>query len=264
MSPTVLFVILLVCIFSIVTLRSIATRAISNDERFTSQESFIQAIYYASWVVGFIALAWIWGILDEMWGSPFEFATVLTIVVGLFVVFAFMGKWKREIKVIQTEWLEKQGVKTWEEYRWKQSNRLEPHSALEQRLQQISDNSLPIFDNMPRLEVWVVHEEIRSPYSYEENIFMKGLFRRTYNNNGGGTSLGYVLLSGGPICLKYDYVKNASTEDLYRIIKHELIHAWLHWKGLDYAHGPLFSRKALEVGAHDGKEEFWEDWVTMG
>lgn len=49
-----------------------------------------------------------------------------------------------------------------------------------------------------------------------------------------------------------EFVETASQAELERLMKHELIHIWMDWRGLDskdnHDHGPLFQAKARELG----------------
>jgi hypothetical protein len=58
--------------------------------------------------------------------------------------------------------------------------------------------------------------------------------------------------STGMIYVKQSTVDNSTEEQLDNILKHELIHEWAFWKGLDTKeHGEVFKRKATEIGLND-------------
>jgi hypothetical protein len=90
---------------------------------------------------------------------------------------------------------------------------------------------LPLFDNMPPVVVLVEDNEVfhRDPYPV-------GVFSRPN------------------ILIDPRFAMICSFNDMQDLICHELIHAWLDWKGLlgrgeylDEHHGELFVKKALEI-----------------
>ncbi len=97
--------------------------------------------------------------------------------------------------------------------------------------QDMADEMLPLFDNMPPVVVLVVDNEVfqRDPYPL-------------------------AVYSRPNILINPSYARTCSFNDLQGTICHELIHAWLDWKGLlgrgehlDEHHSELFVKKALEI-----------------
>lgn len=97
--------------------------------------------------------------------------------------------------------------------------------------QDIADSMLPLFDNMPQVVVLV-----------EDNEW---LYREPYPAG---------IYSHPNIVIHPSYARTCSYDEIRDLICHELIHAWLHWKGLvgtgdhlDEHHSELFVQKALEI-----------------
>jgi hypothetical protein len=101
-------------------------------------------------------------------------------------------------------------------------------------LQAAVNNLLYLFDHMPAVPVQVKHDDyfLRKP----------GV-------------LAFYRPRTKQIVVKPDYLRDAQMPDVIDTLKHELIHAWLHWKGidefgefLDDGHSEWFIKKALEIG----------------
>lgn len=97
--------------------------------------------------------------------------------------------------------------------------------------QDMADEMLPLFDNMPQVVVLVEDNEVfhRDPYPA-------------------------AVYSCPNILIYPRYAMICSFNDMQGLICHELIHAWLAWKGLlgrgehlDEHHSELFVKKALEI-----------------
>ena len=97
--------------------------------------------------------------------------------------------------------------------------------------QDMADEMLPLFDNMPQVVVLVEDNEVfhRDPCPL-------------------------AVYSAPNIRIDPRYAMNCSFKDMQGTICHELIHAWLDWKGLlgrgehlDEHHSELFVKKALEI-----------------
>ena len=97
--------------------------------------------------------------------------------------------------------------------------------------QEIADSMLPLFDNMPQVVVLVEDREVfyREPYPL-------------------------AVYACPNIVINPGHARTCSYDEIQGTICHELIHAWLHWKGLegtgeflDWAHGEWFVKKALEI-----------------
>jgi hypothetical protein len=97
--------------------------------------------------------------------------------------------------------------------------------------QDIADSMLPLFDNMPQVIVLVEENEWFHQDSYPLAIY-----------------------ACPNIVIRPSYARTCSYDEIQGVICHELIHAWLHWKGLEGAgefldrhHNELFVKKALEI-----------------
>jgi hypothetical protein len=97
--------------------------------------------------------------------------------------------------------------------------------------QDMADEMLPLFDNMPQVIVLVEDNEFfhRDPYPA-------------------------AVYSCPNILINPRYAMRCSFDAMQGLICHELIHAWLDWKGLlgrgehlDQHHSELFVKKALEI-----------------
>lgn len=95
----------------------------------------------------------------------------------------------------------------------------------------MADSMLPLFDNMPQVVVLVEDHEVfhRGPYPA-------------------------AVYSCPDILINPSHARTCSFDEMQATICHELIHAWLHWKGLvgtgehlDEHHSELFVKKALEI-----------------
>ncbi|MEN3327808.1 MAG: hypothetical protein V7638_2615 [Acidobacteriota bacterium] len=98
-------------------------------------------------------------------------------------------------------------------------------------LQDMADEMLPHFDNMPQVVVLVEDNE----------VFHRDLYPA-------------AVYSCPNILINPRYAMFCSYNDIQGLICHELIHAWLDWKGLlgrgehlDEHHSELFVKKALEI-----------------
>ena len=100
-----------------------------------------------------------------------------------------------------------------------------------QVFQDIADDMLPLFDNMPQVVVLVEDSEVfrRDPYPA-------------------------AVYSRPNILINPSHARICSFNEIQDTICHELIHAWLDWKGLsgrgeylDEHHSELFVKKALEI-----------------
>ena len=97
--------------------------------------------------------------------------------------------------------------------------------------QDIADSMLPLFDNMPQVVVLVQDNEA---FHHEP--------------------IPAAVYSPPNIIINPPYARTCSFDQIQDTICHELIHAWLHWKGLlrdgellDDHHSDLFVKKALEI-----------------
>ena len=97
--------------------------------------------------------------------------------------------------------------------------------------QDMADDMLPLFDNMPQVVVLVEDNEVFHRDSYPAAVY-----------------------SRPNILINPRYAMMYSFNEVQGMICHELIHAWLDWKGLvgrgehlDWAHSELFVKKALEI-----------------
>lgn len=97
--------------------------------------------------------------------------------------------------------------------------------------QDVADAMLPLFDNMPRVVVLV---EDNAVFHHEP--------------------VPAAVYSPPNIIINPPYARTCSFEQIQDTICHELIHAWLDWKGLlragellDDHHSDLFVKKALEI-----------------
>jgi hypothetical protein len=97
--------------------------------------------------------------------------------------------------------------------------------------QDMADEMLPLFDNMPQVVVLVEDNEVflRDPYPI-------------------------AVYSRPNILINPRFAMFGSFNQIQETICHELIHAWLDWKGLfgkgehlDEHHSELFVKKALEI-----------------
>lgn len=97
--------------------------------------------------------------------------------------------------------------------------------------QDMADEMLPLFDNMPQVVVLVEDNEVfrRDPYPL-------------------------AVYSRPNILINPSHARICSFNEIQDTICHELIHAWLDWKGLlgrgeylDEHHSELFVKKALEI-----------------
>ena len=100
-----------------------------------------------------------------------------------------------------------------------------------QVFQDIADSMLPLFYNMPQVVVLVEDSEWFYQEPYPACV---------YNHPN--------------IVIHPSYARSCSYDENRDLICHELIHAWLHWKGLigtgdhlDEHHSELFVQKALEI-----------------
>jgi hypothetical protein len=258
MSILILSIVVLLCGFLIVFFHSSATKETPASQSSTPRENFVAVVYYLSWVVEVILLCWIWAILstqnEALWGT----IAVVGVVVVFAVLLGYIGKLGREVKQDHQNWLDSHGVKSGDEYikreKWEKYKRVRIGSPLEQSLQVLADSLLPLFDNMSRVEVWITSQSIKPP-DYVENPFMKGLFHRKYKEYTADEGLGFCV-GNELMCLKQDYLNRASASDVEQTIKHELVHAWLCWKGIfeSHQHGPIFEAKARELGIWKGTE----------
>jgi hypothetical protein len=111
---------------------------------------------------------------------------------------------------------------------------VEQISEDEMRLQILANNLLPLFDNMPPVPVY-----IRPAAS--EATFLKNPNAAAFHS------------TAGRIVFKQEYYEanKENLQELGLLMKHELTHAWMHWKGYDpndsTKHGPIFNRKLAAV-----------------
>jgi Zn-dependent protease with chaperone function len=139
-----------------------------------------------------------------------------------------------------------------------------PKSSLEARLQAVCDNLLHLFDNMPRVKVQIVDKPMENPWTHEQNMFDPTLYSKKFSWN--WTHAPAYCVADSLVCLKRVWLNSASPEEVEETIRHELVHAWMDWKGLDkrdsMKHGPIFQAKAAEVGVpHSaGYEEGYTEW----
>lgn len=101
-------------------------------------------------------------------------------------------------------------------------------------LQSETDNLLFLFDNMPRVPVFIVDEPLL----------------RTGTNTEQGAAYAKCYAHDFPVIyVKKIYYQKANQIQLTNSLKHELTHAWLCRKGLKSAgHGEAFRRKFTEIG----------------
>jgi hypothetical protein len=101
------------------------------------------------------------------------------------------------------------------------------------KLQSQSDKLLPLFNNMPSVPVFTIDEPILKTGSETQ----KGV--------------GYtVCLTGDKpiIYLKKEFLNKSNQKQLVNILKHELVHAWFCWQGVQVGHDERFRKKFKEVG----------------
>jgi hypothetical protein len=94
-------------------------------------------------------------------------------------------------------------------------------------LQKLSDSYLHLFDGMPPVKAKVIDRDPNRPID------------EPYLATGGN----------GVISIRKDYFDSASFHSLVKVIKHEMTHCWINWKGIQMSdpHGPEFQRKLAEV-----------------
>lgn len=96
--------------------------------------------------------------------------------------------------------------------------------------QEMADAMLPLFDNMPQVVVLVQDHE-----AFQREPFPAAIY--AWPN----------------IVINPSHARTCSYEEMQDTICHELIHAWMHWKGvatgefLDTHHDEWFVKKALEI-----------------
>ena len=112
--------------------------------------------------------------------------------------------------------------------------------ATEGHLQGLSNSLLYLFDGMPAVQVHLIDEPITDRIKY--NMFMPGVvFEREDSLARGGS---------GHVYIKKVYYESATPQSVTEVMKHEMVHCWVDWKGLQDSdpHGPIFQQKAREVG----------------
>jgi hypothetical protein len=93
-------------------------------------------------------------------------------------------------------------------------------------LQSQADSYLYLFDNMPPVPVRVINQPIAKDknFAYFDPLRKVIFIRQEYINQGQGVQ---------------------------KTLKHEMVHAWMHWKGMNWKfsknHGPTFQAKLKEV-----------------
>jgi hypothetical protein len=100
----------------------------------------------------------------------------------------------------------------------------------EQLLQKAADSLLFYFDSMPSVRVRLT----------DDRHFKKS------------RAIAFWRRKDKSIFIRPDYKKRTTWADLIETLRHELVHAWVYWKGLyteDYGgHNRAFFRKAIEIG----------------
>ena len=93
-------------------------------------------------------------------------------------------------------------------------------------LQSEADSYLHLFDRMPSVPIRVVDE----PIAKNKNVAYFDPLRKV-------------------IFVKQEYLKRSRS--ITYTLKHEMVHAWMHWKGMDRkasrTHGPTFQAKLRDV-----------------
>jgi hypothetical protein len=150
----------------------------------------------------------------------------------------------------------KMGANTWEEYLEKrrlakinldEANRVyhdweylkwcEPLNDDERILQGAFDGLLQIhnWDGMPRVKVRL-NDDLET--KHDRTAHYQGSFR--HNRERGGQCIEY----------KPSHFRSHSPGVIMHVIKHEMVHAWIDWRGIQMngdSHGPEFQRKLAEV-----------------
>ena len=97
--------------------------------------------------------------------------------------------------------------------------------------QDMADAMLPLFDNMPQVVVLVEDHQV-----FTRDPFPLAVYRHPN------------------IIINPSHARTCSYDEIQETLCHELIHAWLSWKGLegrgellDEGHDELFVKKALEI-----------------
>ncbi len=98
---------------------------------------------------------------------------------------------------------------------------------IEANLQTLSDDQLHLFDAMPPVKAYLVKEPIHSNES-SSSAYARG---------------------DKEVFFKYEYYENADMNSLIYVMKHEMTHNWIHWKGIkmDDPHGQAFQDKLNQV-----------------
>jgi hypothetical protein len=99
---------------------------------------------------------------------------------------------------------------------------------IEEILQVLADDQLHLFDGMPPIKAYLVKEP-----KYTD-VHPQG-------------SSAYAR--GDEVFFKYDYYKDADMNSLVRVMKHEMTHSWIYWKGIkpDDPHGKEFQDKLKSI-----------------
>lgn len=244
---------LIFSIFGIRRLRPFARLERPASESFTRAESLGALGYYTVWtaaIVLYIALFFsVSQTLDRAqsglgnWLLGSAFFGLPGLVIG-----ALYLKVNRDYKESLKEIWAQEGAETSEQY-WTNKMAREEREAEEryqrwiewagkpeQDLQRLADDVLFLFDGMPRVKVQLAElsSDRLGQYcgGYGDGFAYQ---RRAYNQR---------------IEIDLDYCKNASTAQIERVIKHELVHAWIDWTGVGNAdpHGTEFQMKAKEIG----------------
>lgn len=104
---------------------------------------------------------------------------------------------------------------------------------LTELLQKTADRYIHLFDYMPRVPFRAM---IYRDFHFQDSDNCPGLY---YKN-------GYDYIG-----VDTEVLNEVSPEEANDYIKHQLIHAWLVWKGKENAHNAEFNRKAKEVGVRE-------------
>lgn len=107
---------------------------------------------------------------------------------------------------------------------------------------QMQNEILCLFDNMPEVEVWAKGTKDNKCVWCNAKYFSENC-----------SPTGNRLIIFSP---KFLYESKPSM--IRNTMKHELIHAWLNWKGKPYSHNKEFFRKAIEVECDITRYKKWK------
>jgi hypothetical protein len=121
---------------------------------------------------------------------------------------------------------------------------LERVEKIEAYLQKLCDAHIHLFDDMPKVKVELINKPIQDwPDKVEYNVFVPGLVYKVHKGQ-----CSSALGGSGSVFVKKDFFEGAKLNELIYVLKHEMTHCWIDWKGIeDGDHGPQFQKKLREV-----------------